>query len=1511
MMKRRRLCSFLAFFLLALLLFSSFSPLYADSPKINGSAQMSAGGTQTLTVSGGSGPYTWKITGGGGSLSGSSGTSLTYTAPATNPNCTNNATITVSCPAGSAAIQIAINTSGSNANAYATLQPGTCETIAAGTYTCIKCVGKYNIYRCDGGQPASYPCIDDLGGAYKIYCWDTANGVPVSCTACYNNTSGCDLYGMKVGVVRDLRTEAMKNAGCCPAQLLPPLPTPPPPPACDLSISNFKASSAVIDRNGGSISFSGGIASSQPFTWTLTIDGEVIGRGSGSSVAASWNIKDKFGKLKDPQKITATLSAAATGDSTCFASAEASFTIRAKDDDCTRLEITAESAINIASGNLSHTQTLFTVPNSRLLSDFTLSYNSTDSYNGVLATGWTHNYNLTLNYDSAQDTYVLMTGSGGSISLYKNGTDYNSDLALYPALRKNPDDTLTLTYKSGTSYTFNAAGRLKDISDKNGHTINLLYNAGNNLITITDYTGKTITLDYDAQNRLRMITDPNSNHYYFTYSGSTLIGVASENTLGTQTWNYTYDSNGFMLTKTDPQGSLVQYSYDAEHRVRQTTDPQGQIRTLQYDPVSNTATVIEKDGGSWIYQYNPILGALTARTDPQGNAIAYQYDSQRNLVTRTEADGSATSYTYDSYGNTTSVTDALGNTTTYTYNEQNLVTGSTDAAGKTTLYAYDSKGNLTAATDPAGATTRYVYDPYGNITRITSPSGAVTTMAYDQDHNLISITDPAGATTTQTYDNLGNMISQTDALGHKTTFQYNSLNQLIAVTDAAGNITRYSYDAHGNKLMVTDANGQTTRYIYNYRDQLIQTIDALGNVTTFAYGSSSCPSCGGNDKLTAVTDAQGRTTSYQYDQSGNLLKETDPLGKITSYTYNAKGNLIAKTKPDGRTITYIYDTLNRLLERKYPNNTADVFQYDRVGNVIKATTNQNIAYYYSYDANNRITGITDSHLRNIEYQYDMMGNRTMMTTPEGKTIKYSYNANNQLTKIETDRGSYTFAYDALNRRIKRTLPNNTITTYSYNQLSNLTKISHQNPFNKTIDSFSYTYDQVGNRLTKTDADKTINYEYDRIYRLTRAKPVHRHSKAWLPPGISKQQTESYSYDPVGNRQTGPTPNQSYTYNAGNELLQAKMEFKNHSLYNYEYDQNGNLVRKTQTSRHGHHQIITTYAYDDENRLTEVKIQQGHKAREISYTYDPFGRRISKTVHHSHTPFFGSDLADDDPKDNDSDKDRDKDKNRHRHKGYPQTTYYLYDDQNIIAEYDQRGKLIASYLHGSNIDEPLAVEKYQDLLYYHADGLGSITALTNHRGHTVQKYEYDSFGNMKHNQRQWLTQPYTYTGREADYETGLYYYRARYYDSKVGRFITKDPIGFEGGDVNLYAYVLNNPVNLNDPEGLEVMLCKRPAFGIIKKRPHCYIVVNGQVYSWHTKSFGGINNKENPKKDSCNSIKCCNIDKFEKCVEARIKMDIGQEGTYWNPVFGSIPQYDCCIWANSIINLCYGAAGCGN
>ena len=218
---------------------------------------------------------------------------------------------------------------------------------------------------------------------------------------------------------------------------------------------------------------------------------------------------------------------------------------------------------------------------------------------------------------------------------------------------------------------------------------------------------------------------------------------------------------------------------------------------------------------------------------------------------------------------------------------------------------------------------------------------------------------------------------------------------------------------------------------------------------------------------------------------------------------------------------------------------------------------------------------------------------------------------------------------------------------------------------------------------------------------------------------------------------------SYTYNSSNEITVA-------GSATYTYDNNGNTLTKTDATG------TTTYTWDFENRLTSV-----HPPNQttVTFKYDPFGRRIQKG---------GS--------------------------------VYVYDAANLIEEADAGGRLAARYVFGSGIDEPLATYRGATWEYYQADGLGSITSLTTTAGTLSDSFTYDSFGNVTSSTGT-FSQPFRYTGREWDAETGLYYYRARYYDPSIGRFISEDPIQFDSGQNNFYEYVGNSPIKNFDPTGL--------------------------------------------------------------------------------------------------------------
>ena len=205
---------------------------------------------------------------------------------------------------------------------------------------------------------------------------------------------------------------------------------------------------------------------------------------------------------------------------------------------------------------------------------------------------------------------------------------------------------------------------------------------------------------------------------------------------------------------------------------------------------------------------------------------------------------------------------------------------------------------------------------------------------------------------------------------------------------------------------------------------------------------------------------------------------------------------------------------------------------------------------------------------------------------------------------------------------------------------------------------------------------------------------------------------------------------------------------------FTYDHNGNTLTKTDSSG------TTQYGWDYENRLTSVTLPNGGGM--VSFTYDPFGRRIEKA-------------------------------------GPSGTVIYAYDGANGIEEMDASGNVTARYIQGAGIDEPLA-QSATALNFYEADGLGSITSLTDSAGTASEIYTYDAYGNLTGSAGN-VANAYRYTGREYDQETGLYYYRARYYDPTAGRFLNEDPLQFNAG-MNFYEYSYNNPANFNDPSGLQ-------------------------------------------------------------------------------------------------------------
>jgi RHS repeat-associated protein len=987
---------------------------------------------------------------------------------------------------------------------------------------------------------------------------------------------------------------------------------------------------------------------------------------------------------------------------------------------------------------------------------------------GMFGHSWRSTYEERLSHPDA-NTVIYWRGDGSRWTF-----TYNSALGTY-SLSSPPDEradlvhdpgtgTFTLTLADGTQRSFNSDDRLAAIVDRNGNESTLTYDASIRLVQVTDPAGRSLTFHYDNPNMIYRVTSMEDGvAVVANYTLDDARDLRQVTYADNSALNMVYAASSHMLTSvTDGDGKVLEtHTYDSQHRGLASQRAYGADSVTVSYPVEGEAQLTDSMGNTTAYAYQTI-GGRRFMTSIAGSGCAscggrgdqsFTYDAQGNVASSTDALGRTTTYTYDTMGNVLSKSVQLDPSTTltwsYTYNQFQQVLTATDPLGNVTTNTYDAKGNLLSTTTPPPApgqpasTTSFAYDAQGQLTQVTDPLAHVTTMAYTPAGLIASITDAQSNSTTFTYDARGNRLSSTDTLGNATTYAYDAMSRLTGITQPGGISTGFAYDHRGRRTSVTDANGQTTGYGYDDADRLLSVTDAEASLTSYQYDTEN--------HLASITDALGRVTAFGYDALGRVTSVSFPSSLSESYTYDAMGNLLTKTDRKGQAITYTYDNLDRLTRKEYPDSTAVDYVYDALSRLTQASDASG-TYTFGYDNLGRLVATTTnypflSRTLAMSYSYDAASNRVSMADPEGGVSSYTYDNLNRLAGLtDFNGGAFNFSYDQLGRRTGLTRPNGVTTSYTYDNLSRLLQALHQKG-SKLVESAAYAYDAVGNRTTKTELLQPVgpnpiqlvsNYSYDAIYELTQAV-------------LNGATAETYSYDAVGNRLSslGVSP---YVYDESNQLTSTP-------LTGFSYDANGNTLSTTEGSG------TTNYTWDFENRLTSVSLPGGGV---VSFQYDSFGRRIRKVSASG-------------------------------------TSVYVYDGDNQIEELNSSGGVVARYAQGLGIDEPLALYRSGKKYYYHADGLGSVVAMTDNHGTPKASYTYDAFGDYVQPEPppppSSVTNPFRYTGRELDPETGLYYYRARYYDPATGRFLSEDPLQFEAG-TNFYRYVSNNPLVLRDPSGLD-------------------------------------------------------------------------------------------------------------
>jgi len=960
-------------------------------------------------------------------------------------------------------------------------------------------------------------------------------------------------------------------------------------------------------------------------------------------------------------------------------------------------------------------------------------------------------------------------------------------------------NVLSMTDQRGntTAYTYDSYGELIQATDPLGNTTRYAYDLDGNRTSMTDANGNTTTYTYDSLNRLINTIDPLGNATTTTYDSTG--NVISRTDADNHTTYYDYDTRSRLVDKTNALNFVTQTTYDANDNVISTTDENGRTTSYTYDSLNRKISTIDPLGNTTMTAYDPV-GNVISTTDANSHTTTYTYDALNRRISMTDPLGNTTSYDYANTGGLpccgatagsdliTEMVDANGKITYYNYDELNRRTnvlhksgGATDVINPTdavTTTTYDADSNVIEVTDPnnnvtkttydadnrvigvtnaAGDVTTTVYDPVGNVNETVDPRGNVTTYVYDADNRMTNTTDSVGPVTSQSYDGVGNVIMTTNGNGNVTTTTYDAINRVIAVADPLGHTTSTVYDPVGNVVSTTDRNGNVTTHVYDADNRMTNTTDALGNLTTTAYDPV------GN--VIEVIDPLSHITSYTYDADNRLIQETDADTHSRSYTYDGTDHKITRLDQNGHTTTYTYDDFYYMTERDYSDGSpSDVFIYDLGGRLTNATRND-WTNTFTYDGANRPLITTETN-KSVIYSYDIPSGLRIIIYPDGTTITEHYDLRSRLIEVD-DGGSppiTQYTYDSDNNVVIRTNRNNTVAKYTYNANDWDVALTHSN-LTGLLAGFSYTYDNEGNRLyqsNQTTSADSEGYIYDALYRLT------NYDVGVLSGGVISPSSlaESYYLDAVGNwtRFISNSVTQTRTHDPANEISSINST-------TYTYDLNGNLLDDG-TYR---------YAYDVENRVTSIT-RESDSAVVGQYSYDALCRRITSVL---------------DPA------------------GSPSTVFYFYDEAGqILEQADASETTQAIYTYGRYVDEPLTMIRGGQTYYYHPNAHYNIELLTDGTGTPVERYTYDAYGepvvtdgsynpispNAWGTPHSAIGNFYLFTGRELDEESGLYFYRARYYDSLKGRFLQRDPI-CDAYQLNLYEYAGDNPIGHLDPSGL--------------------------------------------------------------------------------------------------------------
>ncbi len=996
------------------------------------------------------------------------------------------------------------------------------------------------------------------------------------------------------------------------------------------------------------------------------------------------------------------------------------------------------------------------------------------------------------------------------------------------------------------------AGEATQISDRNGNRISFTYNADNNPTLIADDHGRTLTLEYLAgglfDRHLSRITDAYGRSVSFNYQSPTCSLITRTvlqsyvdamgrttsfeyfNPPGTdctllkkytrpngnapldQAWKPNADGRPAIDTQDDAYGNRTSFSYaldgfgnavttvthpDTSQRLfthqrarypLALTDESGQSAAIGLNTDNQIATLTDRLGDTTTLTYHPETGLVASLKNVDNKTVTNTYTAQdqafinpanaesfsftfHNLTRVDYPDGTLEAVAYDARGNPTSRVDRAGKTWTYTYDAHGQPLTETNPTGGTRTYTYNADTTLASVIDGDGVSLTYAYDANRRPIRVTHADGTFAETTYNDNDEVLTLKDEKGATYSFVYDANGNVTGMTDPLGYTFQYAYDLMDRLVSVTDRLGKVSNITYDNRGRVASVTDANGLVTSFAYDNRGWRTG-VTRGGKTWRTAYDDEGLP--------VSHTRPSGKATTYVSNKLGLLSTIGNPLGQSSTLAWDAMLRKTGVTDPLGHSITATYEARGLPASVSLPGLGAASYAYDNLGRLSGITDLKGGVWTFAHTGMGRRLSLTDPNGQVWSRVHDNRGRPSVLTYPGGATETRTYdNAGNPTRKLHSVGPDLTYAWDALNRlatsdgiglaRDKEgriTSTDNAGVAYgaTYDDGGRLTSVL----YNNGAFTVNYAYDAVTGRLSGVSdslAGATVGFSHDDDGNLTGITRSNGVNTVITRDGAGR----------LARKQDGTVLDITYTRDAAGNLTGVNttapldpLDYLLSETRDYGYD------AASQTGTAG-------YVHDARGRLTATP---GY-----SYAWDGASRLVG--INGVALGYNGlDDLV------------------------TRATTRFHYNkaigESPIVAEQDGTTSLFLRYYvwtPGGRLLYMIDATQANKVYFHHFDKSGTTLALTDATGVVTDSYAYTPQGRLLRHEGA-NPQPFTFVGERGVRQEGNagdhYQMRARYYDARIGRFLSREPVWPNLADphqINPYQYALNSPLNHVDVNGL--------------------------------------------------------------------------------------------------------------